>query len=248
MDTLAERWTRLRPSLTVVAPEGEGPFPAVLLFPGCGGIRDHIDRYAATAVEAGWMAVTVESFRARGWSDRFVRRFVCTGLLLRGGRRAGDVLAAAWGAGTLDGVDPSRLALAGWSHGSWAIMELMTLALDRRGEAGVADPSPAALVGVRGAFLAYPYIGLVAASRWKAWKRPLRSLIVIPTRDHLASRADYDRAIRHARAAGSEIEEWEVRATHAFDEPGLSHPKIEHDPAATEEALERFAGFLGSLA
>lgn len=102
------------------------------------------------------MAVTVESFTARGWSDRFVRWFVCSGLMFRGGRRAGDVLAAVQGVGAVEGVDPARLALAGWSHGSWAIMDLMTMRLDPRGEAGIADPGFADLSGVRARFWPIP--------------------------------------------------------------------------------------------
>lgn len=244
MRTLAERWARLRPSLVVRRPEGAGPFPVVLVFPGCGGVRSHLDRYGEAAAEAGWMTVRVESFVARGWSDAFVRTFVCTGLLLRGGTRAGDVMAAATGVRELPDVDPRRIVLAGWSHGAWAIMDLMTERLERRGEAFIADPWNADLSGVVGAFMPYPYVAFPARSRWFRWRRALDALVVIPTRDHLAKRATYERALDHARAAGSQIEEWVVEATHAFDEPGLTHPKIRYDPAATGEAIRRFVGFL----
>ena len=75
-------------------------------------------------------------------------------------------------------------------------------------------------------------------------RRALDALVIIPTRDHLAKRADYERVLDHAREAGSDIEEWVVDATHAFDEPGLTHPKIRFDPEATKEAIRRFVGFL----
>lgn len=248
MQTLAKRWARLEPSLVIRRPDGPGPFPVVLIFPGCGGVREHLHRYAQAAVEAGWMAVTVESFIARGWSDAFVRTLVCTGFLLRGGTRAGDVMAAATHAGTIPGADPTRIVLAGWSHGAWAIMDLMTEALEKRGEAMIADPWNADLSGVVGAFLPYPYVAFPARSRWFRWRRALDALVVIPTRDHLASRESYERALDKARAAGSRIEEWVVDATHAFDEPGLTHPAIRHDPEKTQEAIRRFAGFLESRA
>lgn len=244
MQTLAERWAKLRPSLVIRRPDGLGPFPVVLIFPGCGGVREHLHRYAQGAAEAGWMTVIVESFIARGWSDAFVRTFVCSGLLLRGGTRAGDVMAAATFAKTLADADPDRIVLAGWSHGAWAIMDLMTEKLEQRGEAFIADPRNADLSGVVGAFLPYPYVALPARSRWFRWRRALDALVIIPTRDHLAKRADYERALDHARAAGSEIEEWVVDATHAFDEPGLTHPKIKPDPAKAAEAIARFVGFL----
>ena len=244
MDTLAERWARLKPSLVIRSPDGPGPFPVVLIFPGCGGVRAHLGRYADAAAEAGWMAVTVESFVARGWSDAFVRTFVCTGLLLRGGTRAGDVMAAATFAGTLPDAAPGRIVLAGWSHGAWAIMDLMTEKLQKRGEAMIADPTNADLSGVVGAFMPYPYVAFPARSRWFRWRRALDALVILPTRDHLARRADYERVLDRARAAGSTIEEWVVDATHAFDEPGLTHPKIRHDPGATKEAIRRFVAFL----
>ena len=248
MDTLAERWARLRPSLVIRRPDGPGPFPVVLIFPGCGGVRSHLHRYAEAATGAGWIAVTVESFIARGWSDAFVRTFVCTGLLLRGGTRAGDVMTAATFVKDLPDIDPSRIVLAGWSHGAWAIMDLMTEKLERRGEAMIADPQNADLSGVVGAFMPYPYVALPARSRWFRWRRALDALVILPKRDHLAGRADYDRVLNRARDAGSEIEEWVVDATHAFDEPGLTHPKIRHDPEATKEAIRRFVDFLKARA
>lgn len=248
MDSLAARWARLKPSLVIRRPDGPGPFPVVLIFPGCGGVRAHLHRYADAAAEAGWMSVTVESFIARGWSDAFVRTFVCTGLLLRGGTRAGDVMAAATFVKDLPDADPRRIVLAGWSHGAWAIMDLMTEKLEKRGEAMIADPMNADLSGVVGAFMPYPYVAFPARSRWFRWRRALDALVILPTRDHLARRADYERVLNRARAAGSTIEEWVVDATHAFDEPGLTHPKIRHDPEATKAAIQRFVGFLKARA
>jgi dienelactone hydrolase len=248
MTTLAERWTRLEPTLVVVRPDGPGPFPTVLVFPGCGGVRSHLDRYAKAAVAAGWMVVRVESFRARGWSEAFTRTFICTGLLFRGGERAGDVMAAIAGVRSLAGVDPERLVLAGWSHGAWAIMDMMTLPLDGGHEAGISDPETLDLSGVVGAFLPYPYVGFPAASRSHDWKRPLRSFVILPTRDHLATLRLYEKALDHARAAGSGIEEWVVKATHAFDEPGLTDKHILNDPALTHQAIGKFEGFLKAVA
>lgn len=249
MTTLAERWAMLEPSLVIRRPDGPGPFPVVLLFPGCGGIREHLHRYANAATRAGWMAVTVESFKARGWSEAFVRSLVCTGFMLRGGARAGDVMAAVTHAGSLPDADPSRIAVAGWSHGGWAIMDLMTLPLDEPGgsEAGISDPENTDLSGVKGAFLAYPYIGFITASRHRDWKRRLDGLVVIPARDHMAGRRQYEQALTHARASGSVLEEWPINATHAFDEPGLTHPRIHYDPRATVKTIRRFAEWLGTL-
>lgn len=248
MDDVARRWARLKPTLAIERPAGKEPFPVVLIHPGCGGVRTHLDAYARAAAEAGWMGVRIESFAARGWSESFTRMFVCRGLLLRGRARAGDVLASVWGAGRLEGADSSRLALAGWSHGSWAIMDLMAMRLNTLGDAGLADPWKADLRPVRGAFLAYPYIRWPALAPTTAWRRSVpRVLGMAPGRDHLATVAQYRAAFQDAADAGAALTVWTPDANHAFDEPGLSHPKIRHDPEMTKVAIRRFAEFLISL-
>ncbi|WP_292086529.1 hypothetical protein [Brevundimonas sp.] len=46
MDDLKRRWERLAPHVTVVGPDDDRPRPAVLMFHGCGGLREHLPRYA----------------------------------------------------------------------------------------------------------------------------------------------------------------------------------------------------------
>jgi hypothetical protein len=98
-------------------------------------------------------------------------------------------------------VDPTRLLLLGWSHGAWSIMDLMTMPLTRAGEAGLADPSPQVLDGVRGAFLLYPWSGPTALSRTRQWVRTPDVYGVVATRDHLAT-LGMARAIYAAPAPG----------------------------------------------
>ncbi len=150
LDTLAARWAALAPHAVWRVPDGEGPFPTVLLFHGCGGRRAFLDRYMAAMTRRGLAAVSIDSFAPRRWSRARVLATVCTGLELPGHQRAGDVLASLWGVSRDPRADPTRLALAGWSHGGWAIMDLMTMALTRPGEAGVADPGLAEVEGLEG--------------------------------------------------------------------------------------------------
>ena len=122
MDDLKRRWARLEPHMTVVGPDDAAPRPAVLLFHGCGGLRDHLPRYAEVAKAAGWRAFVIDSYGPRGWGRAFTLTAVCTGLSFRGYERAGDVLAAIQGVSARPDVDATRLSLGGWSHGGWAIM------------------------------------------------------------------------------------------------------------------------------
>lgn len=250
MDTLVDRWRRLAPAAELLSPSGKGPFPVVLLFHGCGGVRIHIRQYAQAAVRAGWAALIIDSFEPRGWSRKLAQFLVCTGLLLRGRRRAGDVLAALCGARALRLIDPQRMAVAGWSHGAWAIMDLWAQPLEKRGEVRIADADQGCLDGVRGAFLAYPYVGVASASRsGRPWPRGegLRMLSVVPRRDHMASVRRHMRALTCAVSAGAEVAIWSIDATHAFDEPGLKGAILNYDEALSLQALDRFTEFLRML-
>lgn len=245
MDTVERRWRRLAEHVVELGPPDDERRPAVLLFHGCGGVRDHLRRYARAAVQAGCRAFLIDSFGPRGWSKRFAQYLVCTGVALRGPERAGDVLAAVAGVRANPRVDPDRIVLAGWSHGSWTIMDAMSAPLDRPGEARLADPDPEPLDAVKAVFLAYPYVGLISRSR-ALWRRTPRTFAVAPRRDHLGSIRTHMLAYASAVAAGADVEIWSPDATHAFDEPGIkARLPIAYDETLSLTALERFGEFLG---
>jgi len=237
---MAQRWEALKPHVVRLGVAGGGPL--VILFHGCGGLRDHLPRYAVVAAARGAEVVIVDSYAARGWSRTFGLAFVCTGLVLKGKERAGDILASAWG--LLAEGEPDRpLVLAGWSHGSWSIMDLMTMPLTAPGEAGLVDPDPAPLDNLKGAFLAYPYGGVGALSRVRPWVRATDLLAISPQRDHVTNLHDARRLYDRPRAAGCNVEAWEPAASHSFDEPASVFP-MRHEEALTLESLARFDVFL----
>ena len=245
MDTLAQRWERLKPFVQVSGPQGRRP--TVLLFHGCGGRGDFLDSYAAAAAEAGWRAVVVDSFAPRGWSRAFATAFVCTGVLLWGRERAGDVLAAVHGAVRDLEADPARLVLAGWSHGGWSVMDLMTMPLDTAGEAGLADPSPILLKGLKGLFLAYPYGGL-ATLTGRGWVRAPQVLAILAERDRVTHPRDAERLYAAVRRSGAPLEIWSVAgAAHAFDEPDSPMAPLRFQPGLAAEAMQRFKAFLDQV-
>lgn len=242
MDDLNRRWARLEPHITVVGPDDDRPRPAVLLFHGCGGLRDHLPRYAEAARAAGWRAFIIDSYGPRGWGRSFTLTTVCTGLILRGYERVGDVLAAVQGVSARPDVDERQLVLGGWSHGGWSIMEMMT-AEHRPNTLGVSDPQTADLSGVTGVWLMYPYIGPFAFNRMKPWRWTPRVMSVTCRGDHLTTVRNAERVNAAIRDSGAELEAWVAPGTHAFDEPTNNGP-MRHDPALTLEALRRFGAFL----
>ena len=217
----------------------------VLMFHGCGGLGVHLDQYASAATAQGVRVAIVDSYAPRGWSDRFAKTLVCTGAIFRGAERAGDVLATAHGAAAELGADPGALVLAGWSHGAWSIMDLMTMPLEQPGEAGLIDPSPSPLQGIRGLFLAYPYGGLTALSRERDWVRRPRTLAVLGEKDRVTHPRDAQRIYDRLAAAGCELEVWRAPARHAFDEAGTELSWLRLDRQLAAESIERFGRFLG---
>jgi len=246
MDDLKSRWARLEPHMTVVGPDDDRPRPAVLLFHGCGGLRDHLPRYAAAAKAAGWRAFIIDSYGPRGWGRAFTLTAVCTGLSFRGYERAGDVLAAIQGISARPDVDETQVTLGGWSHGGWSIMEMMS-AEPLPNTMGVTNPADADLSGIRAVWLMYPYIGPFAFNRMKPWRHCPKVLAVTCKRDHLTTERNAEQVNAMIRNCGAEVESWVAIGTHAFDEPTNNGP-MRHDPELTEEALRRFRAFLTDVA
>lgn len=246
MQTLSQRWAMLAPAVTVVGPDDDRPRPAVILFHGCGGLRDHLPKYAAAAKAAGWRAFIVDSYAPRGWSRPFAMAMVCTGVLLHGSERAGDVLAALYGVSQRPDVDESKVALAGWSHGGWGIMEAMSSAR-AAGMLGVADPGAVALNGVIATWLAYPYVGIGAFNRMRPWRHCPKTVAVISRTDHLTTVRNAQRVHDMVRNCGGDVETWIADGTHSFDEP-MTAPPMRYHPGLAAEAERRFVALLNDVA
>ncbi len=218
MDTLAQRYALLEPHITVYGPQGEAPLPAVVLFHGCGGMRPHVHAYARAVVQTGVRAYVVDSFTPRGWDRNFAVSLICTGMVLQGYDRAGDVLAVLWGLKQGGRVVMDQVILAGFSHGGWSIMDLMTAPLTKPGEVKISDPDPALADAVKGLFLVYPYINFPARSNTRKWLRAPKVFAVLSQKDHLTPIKHSEKIFRNISAAGAEVTTLELDATHAFDE------------------------------
>lgn len=246
MDTMAERWAMLQKGMTAYGPEDDLPRPAVVLFHGCGGMRPHVHRYAQAVATAGVRAYVIDSFVPRGWDRNFAMSLICTGVVLQGYERSGDVLATLWGLKESGRVQMDRVMLAGFSHGGWSIMDLMTQRLTRPGEARLADPDPALLENLRALFLVYPYINFPAQTNIRVWVRQPDTFAVLAEKDHLTPFAHSQKIFRRLQAAGGQVETLCLPATHAFDEEDFKRGVMSYSPEATQASIDAMLSLIGT--
>lgn len=244
--TFADHRARLAPWVDVRCPPGDGPFPTVLLLHGCGGVRSNMSEYAEAAVAAGRAAIIVDSLGPRGISYEQALAQVCTGRRLWGRERAADLYAALEIARADPRIDPDALALAGWSHGGWTILDALVLAGQGWPPDGVDDPPGEPLKGVRAALLVYPYCGFPALSARRTGLTDIPLDVVLVERDAIASERAAAAALNRIRAAGGVVS-WSVLdgVSHGFDE--RDHPEtspLRYDLEAAERMRLHFVDFL----
>ena len=185
MDTMAQRYALLEPDITVYGPQDEVVRPAVVLFHGCGGMRPHVHLYAQAVALTSVRAYVIDSFKPRGWDRNFAVSLICSGAVLQGYERAGDVLSVLYGLQQSSRVDMDKVILCGFSHGGWSIMDLMTSPVDKAGDVKIADPDPALVDRLRGLYLVYPYINFPARSNTAKWLHKPETFVVLAKNDQL---------------------------------------------------------------
>lgn len=245
MHSLSDRKALLASGIHEIGPDDDLPRPAVIIFHGCGGLRSHLPRYAEAAKAAGWRAFIVDSYAPRGWSRLKTLMTVCTNLAFRGKDRASDVLAAWDEIAARPNVKSDQVVLAGWSHGGWSIMELMTTDLKAK-TLDLSDAHTARLTAPLGVYLAYAYVGALAPARLKPWLYKTRVYALTCQRDHLTTVRNAEKVNDAIRANGSTVESWIACGTHAFDEPTSNGP-MRHNPELAIESLKRFKTWLEGL-
>lgn len=244
-ETFEQRIAALMPHADIVKPDGPGPFPVVVQMHGCGGKKSFQSTWAEEVREAGWAAVVIDSFAHRRISRLEAYATVCSGARLRGAERAGDLFAALAWARRQSWADASRMVVAGWSHGGWAVLDALAL---RPEEAGaftrLADLPTEPLEGVVGAFVVYPYCSFGCIARRRGLRWDAQPLALVGSRDVIVGGASL-RATLEAMPAPRPVRvAWLEGATHAFDEPDAVDLRVRHDPALTAQAHALLHGYL----
>lgn len=239
-ETLAQGITVQRPLLALTR------VPVVLQFHGCGGQEPFLQTYGKTATDLGVAAVTIDSFRPRGMSKLDGKLFVCTGTALRGAQRAADVFAMLNWVRRQPWADPDRIALAGWSHGGWTVMDALAMGGNAARVTGLADADPAALKAVRGAFLVYPYASfpsLTSAQGWPGARPPVAA--ILGGKDQVVGVNGPRKALQRLERDGVNVElTLFPDATHAFDDDHANDPRARYRPDLLDTARGIYAGML----
>lgn len=231
-------------------PEGEGPFPVVLQFHGCGGKKNLQARWAETARAAGWAVLVVDSYGHRRINRFEAYATVCTGLQLWGRERAGDLYAMLEWARTQGWADPNRIVAAGWSHGGWTVLDAMALQPGAEAEkvtrlSGLREEPLAGLVG---AFILYPWQGFGALAPTRGLRVDVPVQAIVGTGDNVVGGRYVARTLSAMKTPGAPISvELFDGATHAFDEIEAQDWRVKYSPELTAKAHGMYAEFLGSL-
>jgi dienelactone hydrolase len=102
-------------------PEGDGPFPAVVLMHGCGGLspaaRDALQAHSEFLVRNGYVALALDSFGPRGYADGWVCE-TFDRLMHARRYRSADALDALHYLRSLDFVDRENVFQIGQSNGA----------------------------------------------------------------------------------------------------------------------------------
>lgn len=235
--------TLLRPYDRVYKPTGDGPFPTVLTFHGCGGAwREQEEAWAATFNRAGYAMIAVDSFSGRKVSTQAV----CKGSTLWGNERAADVTVSLDRALRLPWVDPARLGLIGYSHGGWTVLDALAQPAGTLPE-GLLSGDPALIDRLDFVIVFYPYCGFPALHR-KGWSRPTPVLAVLAGADQTVDTAACEKVFAAQRRAGSPIDMVVIAdAPHAFDRPPsplAPASSNSYDPAKAAQSHDIVQAFL----
>lgn len=248
--TPAEKSALLQSAYVVTTPEGEGPFPTVLMFSGCDGPADNLDLWTETLVAEGWATIVVDSHDPRGFDDDARWRLICAGQLLTGSERAGDVAVAIDDARDMPFVDGDNIALLGASHGGWAILEFLSMADHGQTPVSLTEwpqgMADAPLDGITGAVLLYPFCGRLSRAARRGWQTDVPVLFLLAENDRIAPESDCLRIAEREASQGLPVDQQVYSGvTHGFDQR-IKAPMsaLEFDEAATEDALARGTTFL----
>ncbi len=217
-------------------PDGQGPFPAVVMLCGCSGYTNAPDmsrysKWAARLVSWGYTALLLDSFTPRGYPNGICDKDRAVGIY----DRANDAYAGKLYLSKLAFVDSKNIFVIGWSHGGSGIMSI----IDKSYRGKEVGPFKAAV-----AF--YPFCTPPS-------KPDTPVLVLIGEKDD-----DNPASIAKSTKSLYDNTNWKPEfaltvypnAYHRFDDETLKAGimflghHLQYDPEATTDAIARTKGFL----
>jgi dienelactone hydrolase len=188
-------------------PAGEGPFPAVVLAPGCGGFHDEysppvFDKYRKRLVEDGFAVINVDFTKAHD----IPACANANGFLITSEDYARDILAAVTDLAKNSSIDPARIHLIGWSFGGGASFSALALA-ERES------------VRINSVVAFFPF-----CKGALAWKRPTPVLTFVGLADKIAPLAQCKEVVKSALDNKSMRVVEYPDALHSFDQFTVPSP------------------------
>lgn len=216
-------------------PQGQGPFPAVVLLHACKGIegigKRYYDIWAKRLASWGYVSLLVDTHGSRGESDLCGR-----GSLIPGSVRVQDAYDAKSYLAGFPFVNRNQIALMGWSQGGWTVLFAIdgTIPIQDRGDA------------FRCAIAFYPYCN----NDLRDLNAPL--LILIGELDDWTPAQMCDSRMPSGKTTHETILKVYPKTYHCFDFEGIDSTEQGHrllyNPAAADNAIEQVKKFLGKYA
>ena len=118
----------------LIKPDGEGPFPAVVIAHDCSGLGPRSSgaprRWAGELVQQGYVVLIPDSFTSRGFADGVCLIPGNETVSANGFARAADAYGALATLRKLPYVDGKRVGIMGGSHGGWTTLAAMFVPLE----------------------------------------------------------------------------------------------------------------------
>jgi len=213
----------IEPHIEVFRPEGAGPYKTILMFHGCGGDQEQQRYWAEVFKSWGYAGVYVDSYAGRNIDDHRASDSVCQGRELLGSERAADVYAALNWATKQSWVNQSSIALVGWSHGAWSIMDAFALRTKGRQANGLQGSFNVNFSLISDVVLFYPYCGIGSLTGSEGWLDSPDVLAIDVAEDTVVGSRICDKSFSWVELSGSSLQhEIFSGVDHAFDAEALS--------------------------
>ena len=226
----------IAPFSELKTPRGAGPYPLAILLPGCTSWHPHHSLWRKRLLKKGFAVLHVDSFAVRRIRDR--RKMldqVCTGALMQGGERAGDLMAILPSIWARTDIDEAKTILMGWSHGGWSASDFLSMVASGDRPPNLTANVPLEKKNFKAAFFFYPYCGAVSISAKKGFPEATNSVIFHGLKDRITSARECKVKAGRLSKSGGPVEFVGFdKALHWFD----NHTAEKFDRAATRQATE----------